>query len=59
MFTTIFEINDIAIISVKGIDYCYVIYDLKKSDDIDYLQNSVLNSEGYICDAWQINWYQE
>ena len=30
MFTTIFEINDIAIISVKGIDYCYVIYDLKK-----------------------------
>lgn len=51
MFTTIFEINDIAIISVKGIDYCYVIYDLKKSDDIDYLQNSVLNSEGYICNA--------
>ena len=33
------EINNIAIITVNGIDYCCVIYGVSKSDAINFLKN--------------------
>lgn len=42
------EINDIAIITVKGSDYCCDIYDVCKSDNMNLLNNFVLNDTRYI-----------
>ena len=42
------NISDIAIITVKGVDYHYIIYGLSKSDLIHLLKMSVLDDHGYI-----------
>ena len=42
------NIIDIAIITVKGIDYCCIINNITKSDRINSLENSVLDDGGYI-----------
>ena len=42
------NINNIAIIIVKGADYCCIIHDISKSDAIDLLKSSVLDDRGYI-----------
>ena len=39
--------SDIAIITVKGVDYCCIIHDISKSEAIHLLQNSVLDDCGY------------
>ena len=40
-------INDVAIITVKKVDYCCII-DNSKSEGINLLKNSVLEDHGYI-----------
>ena len=42
------NIKNIAIIIVKGADYCCIIHDISKSDAVDLLKNSVLDDRGYI-----------
>ena len=42
------NISDIGIITVKGIDYCCIIYSTSKSEAIHLLQNFVLDDCGYI-----------
>ena len=42
------EINNIAIIIVKGVDYRCIIHDINKSDTIHLLENYVLDDCGYI-----------
>ena len=42
------NISDIAIITVKGIDYCYILYDTSKSEAVHLLQSFVLDDCGYI-----------
>ena len=42
------NISDIAIITVKNFDYCCIIYNISKSEAIDWLKNSVLETRGYI-----------
>ena len=42
------NINDIAIIIDKGVDYLCSIHDISKSEAIHLLKNSVLNDCGYI-----------
>ena len=42
------NINNVAIIIVKGADYCCFIHDISKSDATDLLKNSVLDDRGYI-----------
>ena len=43
------NISDIAIINVKGVDYCCIIQDINKSEAISLLKNhSVLDDCGYI-----------
>ena len=42
------NISDIAIITVKNIDYCCIIHNIGKSEAINLLKNSVLESRGYI-----------
>ena len=42
------NISDIAIISVKNVDYRCIIHNIMKSQAINLLKNSVLNNRGYI-----------
>ena len=42
------NISNIAIIAVKGVDYCCAIYDNSKSDTINLSENFVLNDCSYI-----------
>ena len=39
-------ISDIAITTVKNVDYCCIIHKIKKSEAIDLLENSVLDNRG-------------
>ena len=41
------NINDIAIITVKNIDYCCKIHNINKFEAISLLENSVLQNRGY------------
>ena len=43
-----FNISDIAIITVKNIDYCCIIHNISKSEAINLLENSVLEDRGYL-----------
>ena len=40
--------SDVAIITVKNVDYCCIIYNISKSGAINLLKNSVLENRGYI-----------
>ena len=42
------NISDIAIIAVKNVDYCCIMYNIGKSEAINLLKNSVLEDHGYI-----------
>ena len=42
------DISDIAIITVKGVDYGCIIHNISKSGAIRLLENSVLDDCGYI-----------
>ena len=42
------NLSDIAIITVKGIDYRCIISDITKSEATELLENSVLDYLGYI-----------
>ena len=42
------NISDIAIITVKNVDYCCIINNIRKSEAINLLKNSVLENRGYI-----------
>ena len=42
------NISDIAIIIVKNVDYCCVMYDISKSEAINLLGSYVLEDRGYV-----------
>ena len=42
------NISDIAIITIKNVDYRCIIQNISKSEAIDLLKNSVLEDRGYI-----------
>ena len=42
------NISDIAIVAVKEVDYCFIIHDIKKSEPINLLENSLLDDHWYI-----------
>ena len=42
------DISNIAIINVKNVDYCCIMYNNNKSEPINLLENSVLEDRGYI-----------
>ena len=42
------NIRDIAIITVKNVDYCCIIHNISKSEAIKLLKNCVLEDRGYI-----------
>ena len=42
------NISDIAIITVKNVDYCCIIHNISKSEAINLLKNSSLKDRGYI-----------
>ena len=41
-----YELENIAILSVKGIDYRYVLWNITKNDAINRLNNSELDDKG-------------
>ena len=43
-----FSASNIAIITVKRVDYCRIIYDINKSEATHLLENSVLDDHEYI-----------
>ena len=51
------NISDIAIITVKGVDYRCIIHNIRKSEAIHLLENSVLGDHGYTQNACQRNQY--
>ena len=42
------NVSDVAIVTVKGVDYRCIIYDIRKSEEINLLENSVLEDSEYI-----------
>ena len=42
------NISDIAIITIKSVDYPWIIHNISKSDAINSLEISVLEARGYI-----------
>ena len=42
------NISDVAIITIKNVDYRFIIYSTRKSEAINLLTNSVLEDRGYI-----------
>ena len=51
------NISDTAIITVKGADYCCILYNIIKSEAIHLLKNYVLDDRGYIKNAYRRNQY--
>lgn len=47
------DIKNIAYITVKGDDYCCIIYGVSKSNAIHLLENYVLNNIRFIPNAFQ------
>ena len=47
------NISDIAIITIKHVDYCCIIHYISKFEAIHLLKNSVLDHCGYIWNACQ------
>ena len=50
-------LSDVAIITVKTVDNCWVIHDISKFKVIYFLENSVLEDNRYIWNASQRNQY--
>ena len=42
------NISNIAIIYVKGVDYCCIVHDISISEVLNLLKNSMLDDRGYI-----------
>ena len=42
------DISDIALMTVKNVDYRCIIHNISKSEAINLLENSVLEDRGYI-----------
>ena len=42
------DISDIAVITIKNVDYRCIVHNIIKSDAINLLGNSVLEDRGYI-----------
>ena len=42
------NISDITIVAVKEVDNCFIIQDIKKSEAINLLENSLLDDHWYI-----------
>ena len=53
------NISDIAIISIKGVDYRCIIYGISKSEAINLLANYVLEERGMYKYSYQKNQYQK
>ena len=49
------KISDTANVTVKGVDYCYIIHDIRKSETIHLLENSVLEDRSCIYIKMHIN----
>ena len=43
-----FDISEIAIITIKIVNYCCINHNISNSETIDLLKNSVLEDVGYI-----------
>ena len=42
------NINEIAILTATNVDYCCIIHNIRKSEAINLLKNSLLENRGYI-----------
>ena len=42
------NISDISIVTVKDVDYRFIIHDINKSEVINFLENSLLENRGYM-----------
>ena len=51
------NISDIAIITVKNVNYSCILYNINKSESIHILENFVLEDHGYIKKYCQFLYY--
>ena len=49
------NISDIAIISIKNVDYCFIIHNISKSKATNLWKNSVLEDCGYVYKTIVLN----
>ena len=48
VYAVVINISNVAIITVKNVDYCCIIPNLSRSEAINLLKNPVLEDGGYI-----------
>ena len=51
------KISDIAITTVKGVNYCFIIHEISKSEAIHLLEDSVLDDWAYMQNVYQGSQY--
>ena len=45
---TVYELKNIAILNVKGVDFRYILWDISRDEAISMLNNSVLEDKGVL-----------
>ena len=45
---TVYELKNIAILNVKGVDFRYVLWDISRDEAVSMLNNSVLEDKGVL-----------
>ena len=45
---TVYELKNIAILNVKGVDFRYILWDISRDEAVSMLNNSVLEDKGVL-----------
>ena len=45
---TVYELKNIAILNVKGVDFRYILWDISRDEAVRMLNNSVLEDKGVL-----------
>ena len=43
-----FNVNDVIVITVQNVDYCFIIHNISKSEAINFFKKSVLEDHGFL-----------
>ena len=43
-----FNVNDVIVITVQNVDYCFIIHNISKSEAINLFKKSVLEDHGFL-----------
>ena len=49
---TAYELKNIAILNIKGVDYRCILWAISKNEAVNILNNSVLENKGFLWIKW-------